>query len=720
MNEIALPGCTPTPLASYLKALAVLRLVAEQAGDPDATGCWRNDEFVLRMQLDKKALLRFLLHDYQPTPLIAPWNGGSGFFPKDNRDGINPLAATSCTRFASYREVITAARRVVTKVCPQGSPKNEEKAAFLQSLRNTASEHLIRWMDAAVILSDGDPRYPPLLGTGGNDGRLDFTNNFMQRLGDVFDIGSGSPKDNASGLLETALFGVPTATLPERAIGQFSPGNAGGPNATSGFEGNAKVNPWDFILMLEGAVLLAASVVRRLDSSNSAMLSAPFTVHNRLATVGAAALSDDGDARGELWMPLWAAYFTLEEVQSLFSEGRAALGARPVRDGLDFARAVARLGVDRGITIFQRYGFLMRSGKAFLATPLSRIAVRRNPRADLIDELERMEWLGRVQRYARDDKAPSAFRTASAQLDAALFALTQRSDNAAVEKVLRQLGRMEGHCANSPKTREAIGSPVPGLSSEWIRQADNRSPEFRIALALAGLSLQVEKNGKRAYLGMRPHLAPVALDGRSWDTDSRLACWSHGSLERNLAAVLHRRRLEAVRLNAEGELLRSRTGARLGDIQQFLATETDDRRIAELLGGLACVDLGRVESRTDSAPATPMPVYALLKPFFTSEAMLHALGWLPPDRTLHLPAEIPARLVGNDVEAALELAWRRLRALGVKLPGQEPPCVAGINGPRLLAALMIPLVFAETGRLLRWLDLAPETESPEEAIDTFA
>ena len=29
IHEHRLPGCTPTPLASYLKALAVLRLVGE-------------------------------------------------------------------------------------------------------------------------------------------------------------------------------------------------------------------------------------------------------------------------------------------------------------------------------------------------------------------------------------------------------------------------------------------------------------------------------------------------------------------------------------------------------------------------------------------------------------------------------------------------------------------------------------------------------------------
>ena len=65
------------PLASYLKALAVLRLVAEAGtdggGDPGATGFWRHDEFVLRTRLTKEELGTFFLEGYRPTPLIAPW-----------------------------------------------------------------------------------------------------------------------------------------------------------------------------------------------------------------------------------------------------------------------------------------------------------------------------------------------------------------------------------------------------------------------------------------------------------------------------------------------------------------------------------------------------------------------------------------------------------------------------------------------------------------------
>lgn len=713
MYDHDLRGCTPTPLAAYLKALAVLRLVAEQGGDPKVQGFWRNDVFVLRTALDQNALIRFFLDTYQPTPLVAPWNGGSGFYPKDNRKAIETIAQSSAPRFAVYRDAITLALGIVSAWSLTESPKDEDKRRFVRDLRNQASEALLRWMDAAIVLSDDSLRYPPLLGTGGNDGRLDFTNNFMQRLVEMFDTATGNAKVAADELLRASLLNAVTASLSNNAIGQFAPGAAGGPNANAGFEGDSRTNPWDFILMLEGAVLLAASAVRRLEASVSATLSAPFTVRSRAGTVGSAAASDDDQARGEVWMPLWDRPFTAAELSALFAEGRAALGRRAAQDGLDFARAVARLGVDRGIKGFQRYGFLMRSGKAFLATPLARVAVHRNPQADLIDDIDRNGWLSRVQRLAREDTTPHAFRALAWQLDAALFALTQRRDRLTVQRVLRLLGRIEALAGRSPKVMEQL-PPVPSLSPSWRQLADDDSTELRIARALAGLSLTASAEQGHIALGLRSHLAPLALDGKSWNQDSRLVCWTEGPLERNLVQLLHRRRLEAIRLDAEGECLRRAHGATLGDVHCFLRRETDDTRIAELAHGLACIErdadgIGTTRSTT----RVPMPpVYAMLKPFFASEAMLRAFDWLPPDRNLRSPAEIPARLASDDVTAALRLTWQRLRALGKKLPGRSPPEVprAG-NGPRLLAALMIPLAFGEMRCVLDQLDLESEDES---------
>lgn len=749
-NEVPLQGCTPTPLASYLKSLAVLRLVAEagndEGGDSEATGFWRDDIFVLRTRLTKDELRAFFVDRYRPTPLIAPWNGGSGFYfqegklkQKDPVTGkklktgirdqeteatrtVAAIGESTSIRFADYRDAIAIALRVIADFkiveAPENISTNNQKDQFIQSFRNLASDRCLFAMDCAVVIANDETSFPPLLGTGGNDGNLDFTNNFMQRLLEVIDVSAEVARPNTGDNLDAALFSAPCNSLSNNAIGQFAPGSAGGPNATSGFEGDARTNSWDFILMLEGAMLFAASAVRRLEFGDRAILSAPFVVRSRMGTEGAASTMDDGDSRNEIWMPLWASPCSLDEVRSLLSEGRATLNGRPARDGLDFARAAAQLGVDRGINSFQRYGFLKRQGKNYLATPLSRIAVRRNPDAELITELERRNWLGFVQRYARDENAPNAFRAAAHQLDTALFALTQQASRTALQTVLRRVGRIDATISVSTKAQESVRTPTPRLSLPWAIKADDQSTEFRIAAALAGLCLPDEKG--RKILHARRHLATVSetrneYGDREWEPTSRLAVWGRGPLAGNIVALLHRRRLEAITLGAEGEVLASQTGVIRQDIAAFLDSATDDTRIGELLGGLACVDWSdaeppRADKRIDEETALP-PAFTLLKVFFTPESVLCALKWLPPDRSFRLPAEIPARLAANDAQAAVRIAWQRLRALGMKLPGRNPPQVTGVDGARWLAALCIPLTYAETARLLRGLDLSPESES---------
>lgn len=742
IHEHPLPGCTPTPLASYLKALAVLRLVAEAGadggGDPEATGFWREDVFVLRTELTKDELRAFFLEWYRPTPLIAPWNGGSGFYfqegklkEKDPVTGkklktgvrdqeteatrtVAAIAQSTSARFADYRDAIAIARGIVADFkiveAPENTSTNNQKDRFIQAFRNLASDHCLSAMDSAVVIAGYETSFPPLLGTGGNDGNLDFTNNFMQRLLDVIDVATGAAGPGADDSLNSALFGAPCNLLSESAMGQFAPGLAGGPNASSGFEGGAQTNAWDFILMLEGAVLFAASAVRRLEFVDRAILSAPFVVRGRMGTEGAARAGDDDDSRNEIWMPLWAVPCGVAEIRSLLSEGRATLNGRSARDGLAFARAVAQLGVNRGIRSFQRYGFLKRQGKNFLATPLSRIAVRRNLDADLIAELERRNWLATVQRYARDENAPNAFCAAAHQLDAALFALAQQASRAAMQTVLRWVGDIEAALNVSPKSQEFVRVPAPCLSLPWAIKADDQSTEFRIAAALAGLCLWDDKG--RRVLHARRHRATVSetlnRDGdRAWDPASRLAVWGPGPLTGNLTKLLHRRRLEAIALGAEGEALASQTGATCDDVVQFLGRVTDDTLISELLGGLACVDWSGAKPPRSNEEVTLPPTFALLKVFFTPESVLRSLKWLPPDQSVRLPAEIPARLAANDLQAAVRMAWQRLRAVGVQLPGRNPPEAVGVDGARWLAALCIPLSVFETRKLLRSLDLRP-------------
>src|SRR6185437_11474512 len=287
MNSLPLPGCAPMPLAHYLKALGMLRLISvnEQDGDTQAVGHWERDAFVLHSKFDREGLIQFFLRHYSPTPILAPWNGGSGFHRKDNTEAITAIDKSTGERFLHFREAISSARAALKSIGLKEKPSPDEKERLLRHCRNTFPDGALNWLDAAFVLTDDGAKYPPLLGTGGNDGRLEFTNNFMQRLIEIISPETGAPTAQAKGWLESSLFGsavaVPTSKAP---VGQFLPGAAGGANTTSGFGSESAVNPWDFVLMPEGALLFAAAAVRRLEGTEPGALAYPFCV--RQAAVG--------------------------------------------------------------------------------------------------------------------------------------------------------------------------------------------------------------------------------------------------------------------------------------------------------------------------------------------------------------------------------------------------------------------------------------------------
>ncbi len=288
MHAISLTGCAPTPLAHYLKALGILRLVAEQA-DAQAAGCWHRDDFILFTSLDTDSLFTFLLERYEPTPVLAPWNGDGGFFPESRKAGREALGAMECSeaaRFAAYREAIQSNRAAIGScnltACPE---KGLEKDRLLLAVRNQLPDQSLVWLDAVSILTSDGAKFPPLLGTGGNDGSMDFSKNHMQRLAEVFDLSTGASSPDSNAWLRQSLF---AATLPvarvKAPIGQFFPSAAGGANATCGFNSDASANPWDFIFMIEGALIFAAAAVKRLESIDDGRLAYPFCV--RQAGIG--------------------------------------------------------------------------------------------------------------------------------------------------------------------------------------------------------------------------------------------------------------------------------------------------------------------------------------------------------------------------------------------------------------------------------------------------
>src|SRR5206468_5540786 len=151
VHHHVLRGCAPEPLAHYLKALAVLRLTAEQA-DREARGWWASDVFHVLTRLDETALLSFFLHDYVPSGIVSGWNGGSGFYPKDKdkQKAVEAIARGTAPRFARCRRMIHATRAVFGG--RSESPKNEEKAALLRRCRAEWADEALDWLDAAVVI----------------------------------------------------------------------------------------------------------------------------------------------------------------------------------------------------------------------------------------------------------------------------------------------------------------------------------------------------------------------------------------------------------------------------------------------------------------------------------------------------------------------------------------------------------------------------------------
>lgn len=728
MNKITLKGCSPTPLANYLKALGVLRIVAEQLRVTAPKGAWQDETFTLSVGCTRAELTNFFLNSYQPSAVVAPWNGGSGFHPKDNKKAINAIRQSETPRLALFRKTIATASAALNELGIKEKPDSGMKESLLRLCRNRFPDESLGWLDAAFFLTkDGDryrAKYPPLLGTGGNDGRLDFTNNYMQRLSDVFDSTTGEPLPDSASLLDNSLFGDVVTGLADNAVGQFGPAASGGANATSGFSSKACVNPWDFIFMLEGAILFAASSVKRLGSSASGQLSYPFSVRTTGAGYGSASEQDETDSRCEMWMPLWSALSSFIEIQRLFSEGRVQIGLRPARDGLDFYRAIADLGIDRGIDAFQRYAFLKRKGDAHFATPLDRVQVRtRNKTTDLLSDLDQYGWLDRIRRQAAGANAPSSVMRSVRQLDRSIINLCTASQDAPfaaleVRELIIALGRCEQALGRSlPWTEENNIHPVPPLSASWLLAGSQATGfgalEYRLAAALASLRFPYDQKSKGSQNthSLRSHISPVSseLGNYSWlKADSRDVIGLNGDLADVLNSILHRRILIC---SERGEWKESSSApASLSDITMFIENRYDETLLKDLIAGLSLINwsdkkIKEFPRRSKQEDLIPSILYGLLKLCHCHTSIQAGNSPIKLNPAIH-------RMAASDQpDRAAKLAIDRLRASGHPLRNGNLSGFLGTS-KRVAAAILFNL-WSDEQEALSQLIHSDKIKSPE-------
>jgi CRISPR-associated protein Csx17 len=353
-------------------------------------------------------------------------------------------------------------------------------------------------------------------------------------------------------------------------------------------ERDALLNPWNFILALEGTLCLAGAVARRHGTNLGELPAFPFSVRMVSAGYGTSVVKESG--QHEVWLPLWERLVGFTELGLLFAEGRAQVGKRAARNGIDFARAVAGLGIDAGIDAFARYGIVKGrvGGENYnTAVSLGRFTVVEQPQVELLQQID--AWLDRFRRACRGETTPPRYAAALRRIDAAIFDFCRYGGKSRIAQILRALGEAECELASGERFRdEQYISPVPPLSPDWITACDDGSAEFRIALSLAAI------RGDRALLvgDLRVNLEPVERQRSpwTWAKRNRAVVWSGADLCHNLIAVLTRRVMDAGRTGLEDLPLNSRVKVSLADVSIFLAGDTDDRRIAELLWGLVLID----------------------------------------------------------------------------------------------------------------------------------
>lgn len=764
VHELA--GLKPEALASYLSALGVLRLVAEQK-DEDARGFWRNERFVLVTRLDWEELLKYFCEEYRPTPILAPWNLDSGFYslkPSANQEGdeqgedeaagdplIGGLRNSTAARFAPMRDAIEVAfkctppavRQLESEI-RQGLQRNEEQdAEFRQAaekrtreakdklkdelagakfrmicdLRLRWGDAARQWLDAALALEGRDKgiEFAPIFGSGGNDGRMEFTRNFRRHLAALFDFDTGLSRQNAAERLAAAMLGKPANVLIREAVGQFYPGRAGGANMAIGFSGDAVINPWEFVLMLEGAVALVSGVTRRGDTGRP-RVSSPFWVE--AAAAGFASASEfEGSPRGEQWLPIWFSPLLYSEAVELIREGRAQISRSSARRASDIVRSAARLGLARGIEALQRFAYLERYGRSNLAVSAGRFYVTSRPNQELLGEVAAwIDHLSLCAKDTKDNKVPKSLTAISGQVQEAMFSVCRRDATAEDwRELLIVLGRAELALLRSGGN--LTRRPLPLLSPEWLRAVDDNTESgrtiLRLALALASQHSTVLGAGRYRYQGSVRHHFLALQDSDS--TPARFLLEKQGQVKRDpewvcvgrdlvsdALALLHRRSIWARRPGNEGRtprlpLLATRgCEATPGEVAWWLRNPQYDRLILDLVRPLLALNWLEVGGNsviprpmTHEPPAAVQLVFRLAHLPFDIPIRAKDGAWVGMV-TVRFDPEPLQRLSAGDLDGALRIVVRRLAASGVRPVVQRTLNSASL-ARRIAASLALPI-----------------------------
>lgn len=692
---VSLPGLPPDSLGNYLASLGLFRVLAREW--PDVRAAWRESTFCL---VGGPATLDALLEHLYEVARRRRWTPYTRSWAAEQKRGTK---AKSGTPLALWQA---------------SAPESELE------------------MLAAHAVPAGRVSFNPLLGSGGNAGKRDFSKGWKAAVDALATAksgkrGAGVPVPDKHSELKALVLGEPVNWLVEKlnAACWFSDANKLYNSGQRPYREGA-VSPWSMAFACEGLRFFAGSASRRLGARAVATGAFPFVIRPAAPRTSGEA----GRDRAEVWSPIWERPMTVREAHVLFSRGRAEVRGRGALTPSAFATAVLRRGIDAGIAEFRRF-VLGKTTSANAFEPRFEGVIRvdgghkdrqgdgaRSVRPESI-ALERL--LGLVERLPRDRKEGKRWRFVGLRgpLEAAMVRVVEcpRDPEAArllLDTAVLALDRVDRNRAF--RAQKVEWEPLP---LEWVPALfSDEAPgtEARLALALVSgfparrpfalYRFGVQLLFRRRFL--HPERAPA-----SW-------AWHPGPLASLLASVVLRQTLDQEAARDEAGPSRAEMPVSTAIVDRWLAGGIDEALFARWISRLALFDWTSVPpsvaglARREARPPVPSALLCLqglfqplldLRPVY-SRALPRRDDLLPPETGARTPA-VARRLVRllrvGQVDAAFRFASGRYSMAGVPVVSTDVSWDA-TESDRLLASLLFPLFDFDRALLLeRWLRPRP-------------
>ena len=563
-------------------------------------------------------------------------------------------------------------------------------------------------------------RMNPLLGTGGNAGKRDFSKGWKDAVHAI----EKPPRKWSREALNDDLLGFLSGGA-STCLGSFGAGSWFGAANKIYNHGNVstppdsprgkkqpyregELSPWAMALACEGLPFFSGSPSRQLGSQRQPKGAFPFVT----TAMAPRFVGESGGVEAEIWAPIWSQPTTVPELRSLFLRGRAEIGGKGAVSSAAFAAGIIGRGVDAGVVEFRRFLLLHTTSAQTFESRLGSVVPVPSTSLDEATTRSMGTIVGLLNGLPADRKVGQRWRFAGvrgpleqALIDfAAAWSGKGRIEQAweLVDQVIEALTKVDrNRMFRSHNVRFRL------LLGQWAMQLFKEDPperEARLALAISSLAKTPSSPEFIAYrIGVRRRTGRFQWEFPESAPARRM--WRDVGLTENLGSIAERRVVEALQNMATRPPFSAWIRVTLDDLHAWMSGAVDEGRMRVWLDRLCIFDWGSNASReaarelqrsfTRSRPIVDgeLAQYALFRPL-VSDWLLHQIlqeSGIRSDRatTCGCLAQVMAMLRRGDMSAAIEVALDAYRGMGVPLAdfGTFP---AELDSERMLAALLIP------------------------------